>query len=135
VGENLRLNQLVMTAGIEYTPKETKAFKKQIVKTLQESVNGTFSGVCKKIGIGLTKAYKLKKEDPEFAAAVNEARRQSKEIGLDMAEAKLLEAINKGDMTGIIFYLKTQGKSRGFIEKIQTDVTMKPHEEALDELE
>ena len=34
------------------------------------------------------------------------------------AEGKLLQAINQGNMTAIIFYLKTKGKHRGYVQKL-----------------
>ena len=35
---------------------------------------------------------------------------------LDLAETKLVQAIRDGNMTAIIFYLKTKGAARGYIE-------------------
>lgn len=48
---------------------------------------------------------------------VKAARENARERMLDTAELNLYQAINKGDMTAIIFYLKTQGKRRGYIER------------------
>ncbi len=48
---------------------------------------------------------------------VKSARENARERMLDTAELNLYQAINKGDMTAIIFYLKTQGKRRGYIER------------------
>ena len=36
---------------------------------------------------------------------------------LDLAETKLVQAIGDGNMTAVIFYLKTKGRQRGYIER------------------
>jgi len=43
---------------------------------------------------------------------------------LDLAEFKLIEKIKTGDLGAICFYLKCQGKERGYIEKQQIDANM-----------
>jgi hypothetical protein len=40
------------------------------------------------------------------------------EQNLDLAEGKLLEGITAGNMTAIIFYLKTKGRERGYVERV-----------------
>lgn len=52
-------------------------------------------------------------KDEKLAAAVADVE----EIALDMAENALLKAIKNGNITAIIFYLKTKGKNRGYVEK------------------
>ena len=44
-------------------------------------------------------------------------RAEAKEITLDIAETGLREHVRKQNLTAIIFYLKTQGKARGYIER------------------
>lgn len=39
------------------------------------------------------------------------------EQNLDLAEGKLLMGIRESNMTAIIFYLKTKGRSRGYTER------------------
>lgn len=51
--------------------------------------------------------------------AVLDAREQM----IDIAEGRLYQNINEGDNTAIIFFLKTQAKHRGYIEKSVTEVT------------
>jgi hypothetical protein len=42
------------------------------------------------------------------------------EVNLDFAESKLLENIKEGNVASIIFYLKTKGKDRGYVERTET---------------
>lgn len=48
-----------------------------------------------------------------------DARTDAFETVLDLAESKLVTAINGGDMTAIIYTLKTQGRNRGWGEHQQ----------------
>jgi len=50
----------------------------------------------------------------------------AKESLLDIAESQLLKAITDGNVTATIFFLKCQGKNRGYIERQQTEVTVNP---------
>lgn len=50
-------------------------------------------------------------------AKCREAVQEARERMLDAAESKLCQQILAGNMTAIIFYLKTQGKGRGYIER------------------
>lgn len=42
-----------------------------------------------------------------------------KDASLDFAETALFEKMRKGDTAAIIFYLKTQGKGRGYVERTE----------------
>jgi hypothetical protein len=53
------------------------------------------------------------KRYPEVA----EALRDERERVLDLAEMALFDAILRGEPWAICFYLKTQGKSRGYTER------------------
>lgn len=58
-----------------------------------------------------TANYYVNKFESTKQAYLNE-----KESLLDIAESKLIENIQDNDNTAIIFYLKTQGKKRGYSE-------------------
>ena len=55
------------------------------------------------------------KKNPAIASAVNEER----QFFLDVTEAKLMEAVNKGEAWAICFTLKTIGRQRGFSERVE----------------
>ncbi len=69
--------------------------------------------IAKNLGCNRTYVYHLMKKYATFAQAVEEEREALK----DVVEIKLIEEIEAGNMTGIIFYLKTQGRDRGYIER------------------
>lgn len=48
---------------------------------------------------------------------VKEAYEAANETQLDMAEQSLFDQIANGNITAIIFYLKTKGKHRGYVER------------------
>ena len=90
---------------------KTAANKNALIAAMNESL-GIVSTACKKAGLSRKTFYKYTNEDKEFKKACQE----SGEIALDFAESKLFQAIKEGNMTGTIFFLKTKGKKRGYIE-------------------
>jgi hypothetical protein len=55
-----------------------------------------------------------------------QAKEEAREEMLDTAENKLADLIEEGNLGAIIYYLKCQGKARGYVENIQiSDVTEK----------
>jgi hypothetical protein len=91
-------------------------------KVLQdiESTRGNLAAIARAYGITRQAVQKFVSQDPELVEATNEAR----ESKLDEAEDKLYtEAIEKGNTAALIFLLKTQGKGRGYIENVRTELT------------
>lgn len=83
--------------------------KKRLLDALEKSL-GIVSNACKKLEMSRTTFYQWYKDDPAFALAVDSVG----DIALDFAESKLLENVNNGSDTAIIFYLKCKGKNRGY---------------------
>ena len=54
---------------------------------------------------------------------LTEVATQCDEEMLDFVEGKLISAINDGNMTAIIFYLKCKGKKRGYVEHSAHEIT------------
>jgi len=84
----------------------------RIIKALKEN-QGLLSLAAKKADVSYTTMYRYVTEFPSVAQAVKEA----KEALLDFAEGKLYQKMQQGDMTALIFYLKTQGKRRNYTER------------------
>ena len=84
----------------------------RIIAAISES-NGLLTLAAKKAGIGYSTVWRYTQDFPTVKQAVIEA----KERMLDFAEGKLYEKIKSGDNAAIIFFLKTQGKKRGYVER------------------
>tara|TARA_R110000796_G_scaffold10042_3_gene33667 strand:- start:3090 stop:3446 length:357 start_codon:yes stop_codon:yes gene_type:complete len=92
---------------------ESRHIKKEsILKALEKSL-GIVTTACKKTDIPRSTFYKWLKEDPEFAKEV----REIENIALDFAESQLHKQIGDQNTSATIFYLKTKGKKRGYVER------------------
>ena len=79
----------------------------------QKKTLGVVTTACKQVGIGRTTYYDWLKTDEEFKAKVDELQN----VALDYAESQLHQQIGEGNTSATIFYLKTKGKSRGYVER------------------
>jgi len=92
--------------------------KEAMLKALENSL-GVVTVACKQIDIPRSTYYKWLKEDKDFAKSVKEIEN----IALDFAESQLHSQMKDGSTSATIFYLKTKGKKRGYIEKSELDIT------------
>lgn len=88
------------------------------------------SATCSALGISRQTFYTRKNSDPTLRGMLEEAD----ESIIDFAESKLIESIGEGDLTAIIFFLKTKGKKRGYVEKVENDVSINAFEKLMQEL-
>lgn len=86
--------------------------KRALVEALTQTL-GVVTSACKSVGIDRTTFYKYLNEDEVFANEVKDIQ----EVAVDFAESKLHEQIKEKNTTATIFYLKTKGKHRGYIER------------------
>ncbi|MHC1623470.1 MAG: hypothetical protein ACXQTR_02625 [Candidatus Methanospirareceae archaeon] len=96
--------------------KKRQQTAKKIIQAIKES-KGFLTMAASRAGVSYKTVCRYVRDFPSVREAVEEARASMK----DFAEGKLFKAIDEGNITAIIFYLKTQAKDRGYSEKIETE--------------
>lgn len=89
----------------------TKTIQKRISNDKQKLIDQIkqlpiIQVACQKCGTGRATYYRWRKEDKEFCKLADQALYEGKLLINDLAESKLLSAIQDQNMTGIIFWLK-----------------------------
>jgi len=90
----------------------------QTIKAIQGS-KGFVTIIGKRLGCSARHVYNLLDKYPTAREALENERESMK----DFAEGQLFKRIEGGDTTAIIFYLKTQAKERGYVERTQQEIT------------
>jgi len=98
--------------------QQNPTLKKAMIDALVKSL-GVVTTAAKIAGIDRSTHYEWLKTDDEYKTQVISIE----DIAIDFAESKLHNQIEKGDTTATIFYLKTKGKKRGYIEKQEFGMT------------
>jgi len=78
---------------------------------------GIYEAIAKKLGVRRETIMEIIKNDE----LLQEVRKEEKQRMLDIAEMKLLSSIKMGESYAITFFLKTQGRDRGYQER--TEIT------------
>lgn len=92
--------------------------KEDLLKALEKAL-GVVTTACQKVGVSRATFYRWLKEDTQFNSDVQAVQ----DVALDFAESKLFEQIQDGSTAATIFYLKTKGKRRGFVERQELEHT------------
>lgn len=83
-----------------------------MIEALEKSL-GVVTTACKTVGIARQTHYEWMREDADYKKAVDDVA----DIAIDFAESQLHKQIQSGEVSSTIFYLKTKGKKRGYIER------------------
>ena len=100
--------------------KKLRGKKKLMISALKAQL-GIITAACKAVEISRETHYRWLKEDPNYKLWVDELP----DLTLDFVENALLKNIKSGNVVAQIFYLKTKGKERGYIEKQEIDSNVK----------
>jgi len=103
------------------TPDDNRdTLKKRMLEALERSL-GVVTTAAKKADIARQTHYRWLKEDPEYAKSVKDIE----DITLDFGESQLHMLMRDKNPAAVIFFLKTKGKARGYVES-QEVVTYNP---------
>lgn len=100
---------------------QSTAKKKDLFLKAFTEKHWNISKACQTIGIGRRTFYAWMEKDKNFKRKVEDAQ----EDMVDFAEDCLMRRIHEGDTTATIFFLKTKGKHRGYVEKVIQDVNVR----------
>lgn len=89
------------------------------------------TATCAALNISRRTFYQKKEKSKSLQDLLAEAD----ESMLDFAESKLIEHINNNDTTCLIFFLKTKGKKRGYVERTEHDVNANPFQELMESID
>lgn len=91
------------------------AKKKSFIEAMKSNL-GNITKACEALGISRQTYYNWL-EDEVFKSEIDNIG----EYVLDFAEHSLFKQIQENNTTATIFYLKTKGKHRGYVEKQEHD--------------
>tara|TARA_R110000751_G_scaffold54638_1_gene117471 strand:+ start:1156 stop:1575 length:420 start_codon:yes stop_codon:yes gene_type:complete len=92
--------------------KRTEITKDQLLKQLEQNM-GNVTLACHFGNCSRSTFYRYYNGDKDFKIAVDDIN----EIAVDICESELWKQIKDGNVPCILFYLKTKGKSRGYVER------------------
>lgn len=79
------------------------------------------------LNVSRTALYNWRKSDDKL----DEAMSSCEEELIDNAETALYKQVIEGNITAIIFLLKTKGKNRGYVESVENKVSVNSFEQLL----
>ena len=96
-----------------------------------EKKGGNISATCSALNITRQTFFNYRNSSKELADRLDNVT----ESLIDFAESKLTEQINDGNLTAIIFFLKTKGRNRGYVERVENEMLTNPFEDLMKRLD
>jgi hypothetical protein len=85
----------------------------EMLSPIIAEMNGNLSAVARKCRVARRTLYRFIEAHPSLQDVIFDAR----ETMLDNGESALYRAVLNGEAWAVCFFLKTQGKSRGYVER------------------
>ena len=101
---------------------DTSDTKSKMLEALEGNL-GIVTVAANKAGIHRSTHYQWMQDDADYKKKVEELNN----VCLDFAESKLFDNIRKNKETSTIFFLKTRGKNRGYVERREVDLGTDNH--------
>ena len=98
--------------------KKGKLNKRNVEEALRE-MSGNIAAAARKLGVARLSIYRFIEKNPSLVDVVNDYRQAM----ADNAESALNRAVINGEAWAVCFTLKTIGKTRGYVERMQQEVT------------
>ena len=90
----------------------------KVIEVIRKS-RGNITAASRALGVARITMYEWINASDALQAAVHSER----ESFIDVAETKLQSKILEGDTTSLIFFLKTQGRNRGYVERRENEIS------------
>lgn len=100
----------------KYNREETELLKTAFLQELEKS-RGVIKYACDATGLSRDMVSGWQQSDREFSQAFNDII----EGAIDFVESQLFAHMKRGSTAAVIFYLKTKGKHRGYVERSEVD--------------
>jgi hypothetical protein len=101
----------------EDKPRKATPKKRAMLEALEKSL-GIVTTAARIAEVDRTSHYRWLEEDPEYKEAVRLIGEQT----IDFAESHLHKLIKSENPAAVIFFLKTKGKARGYVERQEIQV-------------
>ena len=92
--------------------KRTEVTKDTLLESMRQNM-GNVTLACHFTGCSRSTFYRYMESDEDFKKEVEDISN----MAIDICEAELWKLIKDGNSTAIIFFLKTKGKVRGYVER------------------